>query len=195
MRHNELAIRERWTQSVEYNLIIIPVTLHVNECFLLQRRLFGWKHKEFSHNINQTVKETAAYLVSQTEQWFEIGVLRKRSVRKTKLLKIRGHCLNTLTPLKFSDFYTYDLPTQLRTLFININQLDALNFIISLFQASTCFEHMCSKHVEAWNKLIITFSASSWLILHRTATYRCDDTRDCIIQFTLLTMSTCARNM
>ena len=29
-------------------------------------------------------------------------------------------------------------------------------------------EHMCSKHVEAWNKLIIKFS---------------DDTRDCIIQF------------
>jgi len=34
-------------------------------------------------------------------------------------------------------------------LFISINQLDALNFIISLFQASTCFEHMCSKHVQA----------------------------------------------
>ena len=34
-------------------------------------------------------------------------------------------------------------------LFININQLDELNFIISLFQASTRFEHMCSKHVEA----------------------------------------------
>ena len=31
-----------------------------------------------------------------------------------------------------------------RLLFLNINQLDALNFIISLFQASTCFEHMCS---------------------------------------------------
>ena len=26
-------------------------------------------------------------------------------------------------------------------------------------------EHMSSKHVEAWNKLIIKFSASSWLIL------------------------------
>ena len=26
-------------------------------------------------------------------------------------------------------------------------------------------EHMCSKHVEAWNKLLIKFSASSWLIL------------------------------
>ena len=31
-----------------------------------------------------------------------------------------------------------------KSLFININQPDALNFIISLFQASTCFEHMCS---------------------------------------------------
>ena len=49
----------------------------------------------------------------------------------------------------------------------NINQLDALNFIISLFQASTCFEHMCSKHVEAWNKFIIKFSASSWLMLNK----------------------------
>ena len=66
------------------------------------------------------------------------------------------------------------------SLFININQLDALNFIISLFQASTYFEHMCWKHVEAWNKLIIKFSASSWF---GTATYRCDGTRDCIIQF------------
>ena len=36
--------------------------------------------------------------------------------------------------------------------FISVfNQLDAQNFCftISLFHASTCFEHMCSKHVEA----------------------------------------------
>ena len=69
-------------------------------------------------------------------------------------------------------------------------------------------EHMCSKHVEAWNKLIVkqTFCASSWLIteinilrctvsktskyllvlshpVHQTATYRCDDTRGCVTQF------------
>ena len=113
-------------------------------------------------------------------------------------------------------------------IYLDINQLDALNFIMSLFHASTCFEHyvvivrrsklyytasgtitpiggrpmhrmredstsqpmhgkatyrcdgtrcctvqfwspddehMCSKHVEAWNKLIIKFCASSWLIL------------------------------
>jgi len=29
-------------------------------------------------------------------------------------------------------------------IYLNINQLDALNFIISVFQACTCFEHMCS---------------------------------------------------
>ena len=49
-----------------------------------------------------------------------------------------------------------------------INQLDAQNFCftISLFHASTCFEHICSKHVEAWNKLSVKqkFCASSWLI-------------------------------
>jgi len=49
-----------------------------------------------------------------------------------------------------------------------INQLDAQKFCfaISLFHASTCFEHMCSKHVEAWNKLIVKqkFCASSCLI-------------------------------
>jgi len=49
-----------------------------------------------------------------------------------------------------------------------ISQLDAQNFCltISLFHASTCFGHMCSKHVEAWSKLIVKrkFCASSWLI-------------------------------
>ena len=58
-----------------------------------------------------------------------------------------------------------------------INQLDAQNFCftISMFHASTCFEHMCSspggqncitQPVEAWNKLIVKqkVCASSWLI-------------------------------
>ena len=29
-------------------------------------------------------------------------------------------------------------------IYLNVNQLDALNFIMSLFHASTCFEHKCS---------------------------------------------------
>ena len=60
------------------------------------------------------------------------------------------------------------------TIFVSvINQLDAQNvcFIISLFHAFTCFEHMCSKLVEAWNKLIVkqNFCASSWLITETNA--------------------------
>ena len=46
--------------------------------------------------------------------------------------------------------------TQISYLFLNINQLDALNFIISLFQASTCFEHMCSS--SGGQKLYYTVS-------------------------------------
>ena len=49
-----------------------------------------------------------------------------------------------------------------------------VNFIIRLFQASTCFEHMCS-----WSRGQTCISQS----VHGTATYRCDDTRDCIVQF------------
>ena len=54
-------------------------------------------------------------------------------------------------------------------LFISvINQLDAQNFCftLSLFHASTRFEHVCSKRVEAWNKLTVKqkFDTSSWLI-------------------------------
>ena len=67
--------------------------------------------------------------------------------------------------LVFFFFFSICWPCISIYLCLNINQLDALNFIISLFQASTYFERICSKHVEAWNKLIIKFSASSWLIL------------------------------
>jgi len=48
--------------------------------------------------------------------------------------------------------YIYILPTNICVSFISvINQLDAQNFCftISIFHASTCLEHMCSKHVEA----------------------------------------------
>ena len=49
-----------------------------------------------------------------------------------------------------------------------INQIDAQHFCfkVSLFHASTCFEHMCSKSVEARNKLIVKqkFCTSSWII-------------------------------
>ena len=62
-------------------------------------------------------------------------------------------------------------------LFINNNQLDALNFIISSFQASTCFEHMCS-------------SSGGQIALYSLWYQKLYNNI-----FALLTMSTCARNM
>jgi len=76
----------------------------------------------------------------------------------------------TLTPhipILFTDF-----PQQIIIIFISvINQLDAQNFCftISLFHASTCFKHMCSS------------SGGQNCIWYHT--YRCDDTRGCVMQF------------
>jgi len=45
-------------------------------------------------------------------------------------------------------------------------------------------EHMCSKHVEAWNKLILKQKCcASSSLMHETATYKCDDTRGYVMQF------------
>jgi len=79
-------------------------------------------------------------------------------------------CTNVYILFYFGITTFFDvLLTVYLSIFISLfNQLDAQNFCftISLFHACTCFEHMCSKHVEAWNKLIVKqkFCASSWLI-------------------------------
>ena len=56
-------------------------------------------------------------------------------------------------------------------------------FTISLFHASTCFEH----HVVRRSKFYYTASGIIKRIggrpVHGTATYRCDDTKSCIILF------------
>ena len=41
-------------------------------------------------------------------------------------------------------FFLYFAYRASQYIYLNINQLDALNFIMSLFYASTRFEHMCS---------------------------------------------------
>ena len=40
--------------------------------------------------------------------------------------------------------YIYFADCASQYIYLNIKQLDALNFIMSLFHASTCFEHTCS---------------------------------------------------
>ena len=79
------------------------------------------------------------------------------------------------------------LTVHLSIFILVINQLDAQNFCItiSLFHASTCFEH----HVLIARRSKLYYTASGIITptggspVHRTATYRCDDTRGCIIQF------------
>jgi len=48
-------------------------------------------------------------------------------------------------------FFNVLLTVHLSIFILVINQLDAQSFCftINLFHASTCFEHMCLKHVEA----------------------------------------------
>ena len=67
------------------------------------------------------------------------------------------------------------LTVHLSILISVINQLDAQNFCftISLFHASTCFEHMCS---SSGDQNCITQPLVS-------LTYGCDDTRGCVMQF------------
>ena len=52
---------------------------------------------------------------------------------------------NFLSSMKFHDwlgfFFWYFADRTSQYIYFNINQLDALNFIMSLFHASTCFEH------------------------------------------------------
>ena len=76
-----------------------------------------------------------------------------------------------------SGFYVL-LTLHLSIFIVVINQLDALNFIISLFQASTCFEHRVL--IVRRSKLYYTASGiitpiGGRLVLsqhaHRTATY------------------------
>ena len=59
---------------------------------------------------------------------------------------------------------------------------------MSLFHTSTCFEH----HMLIVRRSKLYYTASGIITVslrvlsqpvHRTANYRCDDTRDCIVQF------------
>ena len=77
-------------------------------------------------------------------------------------------------------------------IYLNINQLDALNFIMSLFHASTCFEHTCSSSGSkncTKQPLVSSHSVGGRPVrrlrvpVHRKATYWCDDTRCSLVQF------------
>ena len=84
-------------------------------------------------------------------------------------------------------FFDVLLTVHLSTFILLTNQLDAQNFCftVSLFHASTCFEH--NVLIVRRSKLYYTASGIITPVggrpVHLTATYRFDDSRCCIIQF------------
>ena len=93
---------------------------------------------------------TTCYIRTEYRQNFDT-VLERSFIKAVKVIK-----------------HNKDIKKMRMTFTSVINQFDTQNFCftISLFHASTCFEHICSKHVEAWNKCIVKqkFCVSSWLI-------------------------------
>jgi hypothetical protein len=78
-------------------------------------------------------------------------------------------------------FFIYFADRASQYIYLNMNQLDALNFIMSLFHASTCFEH----HVLIVRRSKMYYTASGIITpigAGRPPT-KCDDTRSCIVQF------------
>ena len=77
------------------------------------------------------------YVYLRTSKWKLCFVFEKSRVQTSAWRP------SIVTGLSFFNREKKTQSTQLR-IYININQLDALNFIMSLFHVSTCFEHTCS---------------------------------------------------
>ena len=125
--------------------------------FLLHRKSFCLKWAEVASLDCLTLKMKAKWS-------FETSVTICQTTRRTipVELNLHQHCCEKLKyptyftstrigkfrqvmhGIRVSEIVIFCWPCISIYLFININQLDALNFIICLFQASTCFEHMCS---------------------------------------------------
>ena len=84
--------------------------------------------------------------VSLTE-WYKLHIIWRWHGHWHSGCGHHGYHIACWTVLTFRRNLLLPYPTQLQTyvrsIYLNINQLDALNFIMSLFHASTCFEHMC----------------------------------------------------
>ena len=126
----------------EYEIFIIQLTNYVHAvtawrtvaCENTNEWFFGTQiTNELTNSIAQSPSEASSFLSTQ-----EIP----RMLWNTKF--------------HYPFLLTFCWPCISIYLFLNINQLDALNFIISLFQASTCFKHMCSS--SGGQKLYYTVS-------------------------------------
>ena len=93
------------------------------------------KHPEVQHPV-RTLFSTRIY---DTTLKYNVNVQWK--INENKMYKFNFQCNIKLMKPIFILYFAYRAS---QYIYLNINQLDALNFIMSLFHASTCFEHMCS---------------------------------------------------
>ena len=91
-------------------------------------------------------REGLIFLLEQPHE-FQIQNVSRRFSQNTSLLTFRYKLfifVETVAAYSvYSFFFIYFADRASQYIYLNINQLDALNFIKSLFHASTCFEHMC----------------------------------------------------
>ena len=164
-RKVKLSAFSAYTDGSPPKLMISGVLLHFTERRWaesqersLQYVMHHWDERNaLIRNFTHMWPFIAYNVQRRTEMWAKYS-----SKRHKPSLSFDGTLKNNKNPRVIRGF---KITQRWEHVYLNINQLDVLNFIMSLFHASTCFEHMCSKHVEAWNKLIIKFSTSSWLIL------------------------------
>ena len=100
----------------------------------------------FTYSQNTRLRNNLMFLSQLNDiRKSERSVYLKAQVKKWKwLFRLSHHLPRGTEENQEKQILIFCWPFISIYLFININQLDALNFIISLFQASTCFEHMCS---------------------------------------------------
>ena len=116
------------------------------------------------------------------------------TLRTDNICPPEGWCPSTSTHITSSQYINPNILSSfdvLLTVHLGIfilvltNLMHTICFTISLFNASTCFEH----HVLIVRRSKLYYTASGIITpiggrhVHRTATYSCDDTRCCIIQF------------
>ena len=118
MRHLVLVILCRWLSGMQ-------VHMHKHSCFS-----WWWAHSSPKH----------VEIDKYTKNKYTKNKLSTKLALFTRLCRDAGQ----QNIRKYISFFWYFADRASQYIYLNINELDALNFIMSLFHASACFEHMWS---------------------------------------------------
>ena len=165
--------RERWKLCRKLRFFFYFVKLCFNKKLKAEAGSYLF-HPRRSHNNNLLVFKLAEHvsaislpILRSARLWFAACGIEQRPshrthspCRRTARLRPTDNNLGTLHHMlqitilpswgwakkcpKHVQLIWYFADRASQYIYLNINQLAALNFIMSLFQASTCFEHTCS---------------------------------------------------